>query len=73
VMPEGLTGVDVARAIRRDSATCPIVFTSGYAPEAARQEVALTEGVNFLPKPLTAARLLNVVAQVLGGGQVNCL
>jgi hypothetical protein len=41
------------------------VFISGYAPEAARQQVELTEGVNFLPKPLTAARLLSVVARVL--------
>lgn len=65
VMPEGMTGVDLAKAIRRDSASCPIVFTSGYAPEAARQEVELTDGVNFLPKPLTAARLLSVVGQVL--------
>lgn len=67
VMPEGMTGADLAQAIRRDSASCPIVFTSGYAPEAATQQVQLIEGVNFLPKPLTAARLLSVVAQVLSG------
>ncbi|MDA1306377.1 MAG: PAS domain-containing protein [Acidobacteria bacterium] len=65
VMPEGMTGVDLARAIHRDSASCPIVFTSGYAPEAATEQVELVEGVNFLPKPLTAARLLAVVGQVL--------
>lgn len=66
VMPEGMTGVELAQAIHRDSATCPVVFTSGYAPEAATQQVELVEGVNFLPKPLTAARLLSVLAQVLG-------
>lgn len=73
VMPEGMTGADLAREIRRDSPSCPILFTSGYAPEAARQDVELREGVNFLPKPLTAARLLSVVARALsaagpGGG-----
>jgi two-component system cell cycle sensor histidine kinase/response regulator CckA len=66
VMPEGMTGVDLARAIHRDAPSCPIVFTSGYAPEAATREMELTEGENFLPKPLTAARLLSVVAHVLG-------
>ncbi len=66
VMPEGMTGVELAQAIRRDSPSCPIVFISGYAPEAAQRQVDLTEGVNFIAKPLTAARLLSVIAQVFG-------
>jgi PAS domain S-box-containing protein len=65
VMPEGMTGVDLARAIHQEAPACPLLFTSGYAPEAVTQQVDLTEGVNFLAKPLTAARLLSVVGQML--------
>jgi len=67
VMPEGMTGADLAKAIHRDSPACPVVFTSGYAPEAVTQQVELIEGVNFLPKPPTVTRLLAIVERAITG------
>jgi nitrogen-specific signal transduction histidine kinase/CheY-like chemotaxis protein len=68
VMPKGMTGADLARAIAVEDPACPILFTSGYAPEHLTQDMAFEEGVNFLPKPISAARLLAAVRRRLDTG-----
>ena len=49
MMPGGMSGVELAREIRRRRAELPVLLTSGYA-EAAAQE-ASAEGLRILPKP----------------------
>jgi len=59
MMPGGMSGVELARAIRKKRADLPVVLTTGYV-EVARS--AMTEGLEVLVKPYSLdmlARTLN--------------
>jgi signal transduction histidine kinase/CheY-like chemotaxis protein len=49
MMPGGMSGIDLAREIKKRRVGLPVLLTSGYA-EAVRSE-AEAEGVRILPKP----------------------
>ncbi len=49
MMPGGMSGVELAREIKRRRADIPILLTSGYSEAAAREAGAA--GVQILPKP----------------------
>jgi len=51
MMPEGMTGWELAEHIRSESPDVKVLFTSGYSPEIFGGEVQLDERANFLPKP----------------------
>ena len=61
VMPEGISGVDLAEQLRQERPGLKILFTSGYSPEVVGQKVFLEEGVNFLPKPYHPPKLAKMV------------
>jgi FixJ family two-component response regulator len=42
-----------------------VVFVSGYSPETASKDLALTEGVNFLHKPFESHKLAQIVRESL--------
>ncbi|MEW6306561.1 MAG: response regulator [Verrucomicrobiota bacterium] len=65
VMPDGLTGHDLANRLKARKPTLKVVFTSGYSPEAASGELGLEEAVNFLPKPYTPQKLARLLRDVL--------
>lgn len=58
VMP-GISGVALARELRRRRPDLPVVLTSGYSEELARSGY---EGYEFLPKPYSAEQ----VSRILG-------
>jgi PAS domain S-box-containing protein len=64
VMPDGLSGRDLAVRLRAENASLPVLFTSGYMPEPTADE-RFIEGVNFVEKPFPPSKLLQVVRQVL--------
>ncbi|SJZ59145.1 His Kinase A (phospho-acceptor) domain-containing protein [Enhydrobacter aerosaccus] len=55
MMPGGMTGLDLAREIRRRHADLPVLLTSGYADTAAQEATA--EGIHLLPKPYQLGQL----------------
>jgi CheY-like chemotaxis protein len=63
LMP-GLTGLDVAEAIRARGHTTPIVMISGHA-EPAVQRRAVQAGLHFLRKPVSLAQFETAIAEVL--------
>jgi CheY-like chemotaxis protein len=64
LMP-GLTGLEVAEAIRARSCTTPIVMISGFAkPDAKRR--AVEAGLRFVRKPLAVAEFEATLAAVEG-------
>lgn len=65
VMPGGVSGTDLARALQERSPTLRVVFTSGYDPEVGSHGMVLERGVNFIPKPSTAAQILEVILRRL--------
>jgi len=67
VMPEGLSGLDLAAELRASSPELKVIFTSGYSPDLAGRELRLEEGQNFLPKPSSPDRILEIVRRCLDG------
>ncbi len=61
VMPGGTTGKDLGERLLGDNPKLKIVYMSGYSPEVAGKDFHLKEGVNFLTKPFSAARLARIV------------
>ncbi len=51
VMPEGISGIDLAEMLRKDEPELKVIFTSGYSAELFKGKQTLIEGRNFLPKP----------------------
>jgi signal transduction histidine kinase/CheY-like chemotaxis protein len=65
VMPDGLTGGELAERLQRENRNFKVIFTSGYSTEINRRDVVLRDGINFLQKPYKPGRLLEVVRACL--------
>jgi PAS domain S-box-containing protein len=65
VMPDGVTGRELAVQLRARVPDLKIVFTSGYALNLPGLESELIEGKNFLHKPFEAERLAAVLRDCL--------
>jgi len=57
VMAGGMTGVDLARNLRRERPDLKVLFTSGYAEPAILKGGLLTEGAGWLGKPYSIGDL----------------
>ena len=55
MMPGGMSGIDLARAIAARPRPLPVLLTSGYADPATHR--AAPEGTQILKKPYTLAEL----------------
>jgi CheY-like chemotaxis protein len=56
LMPGGMSGIDLARALRTRRPDLPVLLTTGYA------EGASGEGVDILRKPYRIETLVDAVA-----------
>jgi PAS domain S-box-containing protein len=61
MMPGELNGLDLARALLDEMPSLKVIYTSGYSAELFASGDLLSEGVNYLPKPYAAARLIAIV------------
>ncbi len=61
VMPEGMTGRQLAEEIKVRSPNLKVIYTSGYSAEMSGVELALHEGESFLQKPFSRLELLELV------------
>jgi CheY-like chemotaxis protein len=67
VMPNGISGRDLARQLRADRRDLKVSFTSGYSAELIGKDSLLAEGNSFLAKPYSPKALLDAVRQCLSG------
>ncbi|MBZ0089875.1 MAG: response regulator, partial [Thermoanaerobaculia bacterium] len=67
VMPDGVSGHELAERLRAERARLAVVFTSGYSAELAGRELALPGGEAFLQKPFSSNTLLETVRRCLDG------
>jgi two-component system cell cycle sensor histidine kinase/response regulator CckA len=67
VMP-AMNGRQLAERITAKRPNTHVVFVSGYTENTIIHRGEVDEGVNFLSKPITANRLLHMLARVLGRG-----
>lgn len=65
MMPEGMTGWELAARIRQEVPDLKVLFTSGYSPELFGAEVQLDVNSNFLPKPYHPRLLARTVRSCL--------
>jgi two-component system cell cycle sensor histidine kinase/response regulator CckA len=65
VMPEGMSGRELADKLLYEKPMLRVIYTSGYSPGMAGQDIALLEGFNFLPKPYPPMRLAQLVRECL--------
>ncbi|EEF62565.1 PAS domain S-box protein [Pedosphaera parvula] len=65
VMPDGMSGRDLAEQIQTEKPGLKAVFTSGYSSEIAGKDFILKEGLNFLQKPYHPHKLVRVIRKCL--------
>lgn len=65
VMPDGMSGIELAATLRKVRPDLKVVFMSGYSPEIAVGECPAFDHVNFLAKPFRAHQLSAVVRAAL--------
>ena len=70
VMPNGMSGGELAKRLVEQNPRLKIIYTSGYSPEILKQDSLLTQGINFLPKPYDLTSLLKAVRLCLDGGKL---
>jgi CheY-like chemotaxis protein len=64
VMPEGMTGLDLADTLRKDDPLLKVILSSGYSTELLKIEGNLGS-YTYLPKPYEAAVLARMIRTVL--------
>jgi len=67
VMPDGMTGKDLAQRILQEEPQMKVIYMSGYSAEVIGRDFPLKEGVNFLIKPFQAAKLAQTIRNCLDG------
>jgi PAS domain S-box-containing protein len=67
VMPEGVSGRDLATRLRTLQPGLPVIYTSGYSPELSDPAVVVEKQSFFLAKPYKPAEMLTLVRRCLDG------
>ena len=65
VMPDGMTGKDLAQRILQENPNLKVIYMSGYSAEVVGKDFPLKEGLNFLTKPFQAAKLAQTIRDSL--------
>jgi CheY-like chemotaxis protein len=68
IMPDGMTGRQLAEKIHADKPAVPVIYTSGYSADIVGKDFELKEGINFLQKPCAPRKLAQAVRHCLDGG-----
>jgi two-component system, cell cycle sensor histidine kinase and response regulator CckA len=61
VMPDGISGHQLAEKLKADNPKLKVIYTTGYSPDLRGKDIALREGVNFLQKPYPPQKLVQTV------------
>lgn len=65
VMPEGMSGRELAERLLARKPTLKVIYTSGYSADATSPDFPLEDGVNFLAKPFEAHQLAQTIRKRL--------
>jgi CheY-like chemotaxis protein len=65
VMPEGVSGLDLAEKLRADKPQLKVIISSGYSTEISMQGVPADAGYRYLPKPSPSAAIATIVRECL--------
>jgi CheY-like chemotaxis protein len=65
IMPEGITGLQLAEGFMARKPGLKVMYVSGYSSDLADRGSDLVEGANFLRKPFSPEQLARMVRRVL--------
>jgi two-component system cell cycle sensor histidine kinase/response regulator CckA len=65
VMPDGMTGRDLAETLLTQKPDLKIIYTSGYSLDVVEQDFALRKGAHFLQKPYPPTLLNKTIRTLL--------
>ena len=71
VMPEGVSGVNLAEQLLVNHPHLKIIFTSGYTANEVSPELLAKTNARYLQKPYTHAELAKIVRDCLGKSTTN--
>jgi PAS domain S-box-containing protein len=69
VMPEGMTGLELAEMLKREKPGLKVILSSGYNVEMAAQSLSAAGSVLYLQKPYEVEVLSQMVRDCLDGGK----
>jgi CheY-like chemotaxis protein len=61
VMPDGISGLQLAEKLKAQNPGLKVIFTTGYSAELMGKDFEIKEGVNFLQKPYPPQQLVQTV------------
>ena len=67
VMPDGMTGCELADRLRTDAPKLRVIYTSGHTAGVPGTQLAHVEEHQFLGKPYRPSKLLEIVRTCLDG------
>jgi CheY-like chemotaxis protein len=73
VMPSGMSGSQLAKALQSRNPLLKVLYTSGYSSEFLKKDSPGTQGIDFLPKPYDPQTLLRAVRTCLDAGKLSPL
>ncbi|MGH7993054.1 MAG: PAS domain S-box protein, partial [Limisphaerales bacterium] len=65
VMPDGMTGYDLAKQLQAERPQLRVIYTSGYSADVVAKDPALIRDGNFLQKPYHPYQLARIVRDSL--------
>jgi CheY-like chemotaxis protein len=65
VMPDGVSGTDLAQRLHEHNPRLQVIYISGYSADIAGRDFVLEAGVNFLAKPFNPHELAELVRDCL--------
>ena len=65
VMPEGVSGRELAARLQASKPELRVIFTSGYSADIAGHELSIQDAQNFIQKPSSPQRVLEIVRRCL--------
>jgi nitrogen-specific signal transduction histidine kinase/ActR/RegA family two-component response regulator len=67
MMPEGVSGRDLAERVLADRSDLKVIYSSGYSLDVVNPGFSVREGLNFLQKPYDPETLAQTVRDCLNG------
>ena len=65
VMPEGMSGRELADTLRAERPELKVIFMSGYSVDILRKDFELSEGWQFIQKPFRQEALARLIRECL--------
>ena len=65
VLPDGMTGPELAHTLQESKPGLKVIYTSGYDTQKLAKDLAVNDGSNFIQKPFHARKLAETVYDCL--------